>query len=210
MTRPFVSICVPSRGVWSAATGVAIAQLCCVSMMECDLAIPNGQHGSSAANGRNRLVLSAQQNKADWIMWIDSDMVFPPDSLLRLLAHNKEMVGATYNRRSAPYDTMGKWETVDFSKPGSVGLVKAFLIPTGLLLMKISVFEKIDPPWFYETHEWDQRSDNNIAGVKTEDIVFSERAIAAGITPFIDFDLTFEVGHVGEQIIGCQRPKQRD
>lgn len=178
-------------------------------MVECDIAIPDGQHGSSAPNGRNRLVLAAQQSGAEWIFWVDDDMVFPPEALLRLLAHGKDMVGATYNRRAPPFDTMGKWAATDFTKPGPVGIVPASMIPTGLLLTRTEIFSWIEAPWFYEEHLWDKRSEANPAGVKTEDVVFCERAVAAGIQPYIDFDLTFEVGHIGERIIGCARPEQK-
>ena len=41
-------------------------------------------------NARNSLVATAIDGKCDYILWLDSDMVFPPDTLERLLADAEE------------------------------------------------------------------------------------------------------------------------
>src|SRR6478609_6265103 len=51
------------------------------------------------AHARNLIVEGAQGLKADWILWLDSDMTFPKETLLRLLQWDKDIVGATYVKK---------------------------------------------------------------------------------------------------------------
>src|SRR3546814_12174506 len=39
---------------------------------------------------------------ADYILWMDSDHVFPAESLCRLWARNVDIVGVNYSRRCSP------------------------------------------------------------------------------------------------------------
>ena len=41
-------------------------------------------------NARNKLMITAMQKECDHIMWFDSDMVFEPDTILRLIRHMEE------------------------------------------------------------------------------------------------------------------------
>ena len=54
---------------------------------------------------RNKLLEDAVKNGADRILWFDSDMDFPPDTMLRLAAdmdEGKEFVSGLYFKRRAP------------------------------------------------------------------------------------------------------------
>lgn len=53
-------------------------------------------------DSRNILSLYAIENNYDNVMWLDSDMVFPPDILQRLESHNMHMVTGLYVRRRDP------------------------------------------------------------------------------------------------------------
>lgn len=72
---------------------------------ECILAM---QSGSLVYTSRENLAAKAIQQGADYIMWFDSDMMFGPDTLQRLLA-DIEKVGdgvimtGVYYRRVAPF-----------------------------------------------------------------------------------------------------------
>jgi glycosyltransferase involved in cell wall biosynthesis len=105
---------------------------------------------------RNDLVEHAKNMQADYIFFIDTDMVIPPDSLVRLLKHDKDVVGATYCKRVPPYETLGKLKgnqpTDDELRAG--GLREAELLPAGVLLVKVSVFERIGWPHFWESYQW--------------------------------------------------------
>ena len=53
-------------------------------------------------DSRNILSLYAIENNYDNVLWLDSDMIFPPDTLQRLESHNMHMVSGLYVRRHKP------------------------------------------------------------------------------------------------------------
>ena len=62
-------------------------------------------------DSRNLLSLYAIENDFDNVLWLDSDMLFPPDTLQRLESHNVDMVTGLYVKRHEPvvpviYDTI--------------------------------------------------------------------------------------------------------
>jgi GT2 family glycosyltransferase len=65
------------------------------------------QISSLVYTARNDLAKKAVACGADFVLWIDSDMVFSPDLLQRLMEHMKnpeiDMVSGLYFRRVAPY-----------------------------------------------------------------------------------------------------------
>ena len=61
------------------------------------------QVGSLIYDSRNRLAKQALKMSADYTMWFDSDMIFEPDTMRKLLADDKDIVSGMYFRRSHPY-----------------------------------------------------------------------------------------------------------
>lgn len=59
--------------------------------------------GSLIYDARNKLVKQALKMGAEWTMWFDSDMIFQPDTMLRLLEHDAPIVSGAYFRRCPPY-----------------------------------------------------------------------------------------------------------
>ena len=55
--------------------------------------------GSVITIARRNLVDIFLKTDFDYIWWVDSDMKFPIDAPMRLLARNKDIVGANYRRR---------------------------------------------------------------------------------------------------------------
>ena len=57
-------------------------------------------------SARNSLALTAVQREYDWLLWLDSDMVFEPDLLERLLAEaeekNLDVLSGLYFKRTSP------------------------------------------------------------------------------------------------------------
>ena len=71
---------------------------------ECVLAMKSG---SLIYTSRNSLATMAIQMDADYVFWLDSDMVFQPDTLVRMMdtvqKHNIDMLTGLYFRRVPPY-----------------------------------------------------------------------------------------------------------
>lgn len=76
--------------------------------------------GSLVYTSRNYLALMAMQDEADLIMWFDSDMVFNPDTLLRLLKDiddGADFVTGVYYRRTSPF-TPTLFSKLDINEEG--------------------------------------------------------------------------------------------
>ncbi|MBR2554584.1 MAG: hypothetical protein IKE94_06945 [Aeriscardovia sp.] len=63
------------------------------------------QMGSLVYDARNSLALNAIKAEADYVMWFDSDMVFPSDTLERLIEDRDkgDIITGVYYRRVVPY-----------------------------------------------------------------------------------------------------------
>jgi len=158
-------------------------------------------HTSIVANGRNNCVEAMQSLGGDYLMFIDSDMVFPQDTIDRLMAHGKDICGATYVRRGPPFDNLGQ-ATPEYASHEK-GLIKMFYIPTGMLLIKRKVFEALEAPYFrYGIAE-------EIKRVKGEDMDFCERAREAGFDIWCDLDLSMELRHIYTYMLSPIDPSTR-
>lgn len=150
-----VMICIPSGRTWEARNATSVAGLCAYSAMQGISLGVVGLEGSVIAKQRNDLVQMSQQHGMDYMFQIDSDMVFPPDALMRLLKHDKEVVGATYNKRVAPYQTLGKLYGSPPEDPIKNPLCEAQFLPGGMMLYKMSVFDKLTKPYYFESFAWE-------------------------------------------------------
>jgi len=151
-----VALALPSGRTWESRTATCVAGLVAFSVLHgIQMGIVNLE-GSMITKQRNDLVEHAKNMQADYVLMLDTDMVVPPDTLVRLLSHQKDVVGATYNKRVPPYETLGKLKgpqpSDDELRAG--GLREAELLPGGVLLIKMTVFDKIAWPYFYESYQW--------------------------------------------------------
>lgn len=153
------------------------------------------QKGSIIMDARNAAVEAALTHDATHLLFLDSDMTFPPDTLARLLAHKKDIVGATYVKRYPPHALLGDFPSgylKSFETGEAPALVSALSLPFGCILLKVSALEKVKRPLFrYMTTEH---------GTISEDEWFCIQAREAGLSVWCDLSLTREVGHVGQTI----------
>jgi GT2 family glycosyltransferase len=157
---------------------------------------------------REEIVLEAQRENATHIMFIDSDMIFPPDGINTLLSRNKEIIGGNYNYRQLPIRTVVKFDPKDIDSdeitltddPGNPENQKITIKdPTkpfkcrsagmGFMLIKMSVFEKIPRPWFFFKPSSDPE------GFVGEDVWFCDRAKEAGFKVWCDPSI--HISHIG-------------
>ena len=156
--------------------------------------------GYTIAENRNYCVVQAQKNKSDYLLFIDDDMVFPPDTLEKLLAHNLEIVGVNSYSRCLPlsstvglmnekgeYKHPSRYPEFEMQIPDS--LFKAYFVGTGVMLIKMCVFEKIKSPYF----EFVVAKNGMV--LHGEDGSFCEKAKKAGMD--IWCDPTIQIGHLG-------------
>jgi hypothetical protein len=187
---PRVAIAVPSGDMVHADFAMAYAQLCMASAgLPLQLITVKS---SIVAQARNNGVELARGFGADYILFLDSDMLFPSTALFRLLLHRKDIVGATYTKRVAPFEILG---TKLAEQPAvlSGDLLEMQRIPTGCLLIKMDVFEKLSKPYF----RFDIDAQGAIVG---EDYVFCDRAREAGFQIWCDAVMSREIGHLGQSV----------
>lgn len=123
---------------------------------------------------------------ATHILWLDADMTFPPDTALRLLKHEKEVVAANYVSRTArPRPTAMAGGLSVFSRD-TTGLEQVDHVGMGVFLMQASAVANLPRPRFWYS-----------TPTETEDVYFCRLLKAAGHDIWIDHDLSKEVGHVG-------------
>jgi hypothetical protein len=187
---PRVAIAVPSGDMVHADFAMAYAQLCMASAgLPLQLITVKS---SIVAQARNNGVELARNFGADFIFFLDSDMLFPSTALFRLLLHRKDIVGATYTKRVAPFGILGT-QLAEQPAVLSGDLLEMQRIPTGCLLIKMAVFEKLTKPYF----RFEVDADGAIVG---EDYVFSDRAREAGFRIWCDAVMSREIGHIGQAV----------
>lgn len=162
--------------------------------------------GSIITNTRNNCLKHVEDFERDGtefshILFLDSDMVFPQDTLYRLLTHAKAIVGCTYRQRTAPYNLHGKTLDARTTDVADAGLIEVAGIPTGCILIHREVFRRFRRPYFRLIDQEESapgRGDHVSYG---EDYVFCATARAAGFKIWLDTALSKEIGHVGEKVL---------
>lgn len=149
---PKLAICLPSFSEVKADHADAALGMGLYIVGKCAMAVLR-EKSSMVSAARNNLAQRALDMGAEWIFFCDSDMWAPHDSIERLMRHNKDICGATYNKRVPPYETLGKLKgpIVSEEELAKGGIREAEYLPGGFILFKAAVFKKIPWPWFYET-----------------------------------------------------------
>jgi hypothetical protein len=139
---------------------------------------------------RNDLVAEVLDRPgATHVLFLDDDMVWPANLLVKLLGHNVPVVGATYFTRTPPHDvvcgdldgtTARNWQRLP------VGLEEVGWVGAGALLVEVAVLQRMREDWFH----------SNQCG---EDVQFCRRLRDMGIPVYVDGGTV--CGHVTDQVI---------
>jgi hypothetical protein len=131
------------------------------------------------------------------MLWLDSDMRFPIDTMERLLAHKLPAVCASYTERSMPFRPVAFPDIHDvrtraFTTPESTGLQPIDACGLGIALIETDVIRKMSKPWFMVGY------DAGADAVVGEDFYFFlKMKHETGTQLYMDHDLTKEVAHIG-------------
>lgn len=163
---------------------------------------------------RGNLVQGAIDSGAEYMLWIDADHTFQPHALLKLLAHELEVVGLNSPRRGKPPGPTatvlvdGKLQllrtTVDLAKQGV--LQEVHQIGLGFCLVRVDVFKKLDSKAKEEGRAsmWPLFSFLPVADGRQfigEDQFFCDRLREAGVPIYLDHALSWELGHIDSHIL---------
>lgn len=199
-----VAVCVPSNGTWRDQFGWSLAGMLLHTKAACpQLPIKFLAHtGSCIPLNRQMLVSCAIAGAHTHVLFLDSDMTFPPDTILRLLAHDKAVVGAVYSERGgnplriAATDDLVNKLTVS---RGETGLRRIKAMGLGVTMIRASVFETVGLDCF------EMRWQPEHGHVEGEDASFFRHVEEAGIEVYADMDLSWQVGHIGAAAFHLQQ-----
>ena len=171
---------------------------------------------SDLPESRTRLLKRAIEWQARYLLWLDSDHVFPPDTLFRLLRHKLPVVGCNYPRRVEPTGPVAVrigadgrmehvWTTEALAKQGA--LEEVAHVGLGLCLIDLDVLHQVKahvdvagPGWAY----WNPFDRKLLPGSTTrmgEDASFFQELRDAGVKIYVDHALSWQIGHVAERVL---------
>lgn len=152
----------------------------------------------------------------DYILWIDSDIVFSPNQLDQLLKHDKDIVSGLYMMKDQlNFAAVKKWDTEFFKQNGTFqfltpqsvseellteqyrkeGLINVVYTGMGFMLVKKGVFESLEYPWFNPM----EQKIGDLKDITSEDVAFCLRAKEKGYNIFVDPGV--RVGHEKNYVI---------
>ena len=159
---------------------------------------PDNSYDSRAAV-RNALVLQAIDNGCSHLIMMDTDQIYPVNTLQKLLAHGVDVVAAKVHRRWPPFDPiMYRGELFKYKHipqeewKNKEGLFEIDATGTGCILYDMEVFKNVEYPWY----EILTKSDGSVVG---EDICFCSKLRNAGYKIFMDTSV--KVGHLSTMVI---------
>lgn len=178
------------------------------------------------AAARNACAQQALREHFDYLMFLDSDMTFPPGIIQALWSNQVDIVSAIYRTRRGGeviahvfdegWNRCFPIRTFDLSGR----LVPVDCVGTGALLIRSTVFRALAPPWFYYgpahcdlpedqikiehisayADELSLCMDHNYGYQHGEDFQFCINCRRAGIAIYVDSAVS--CGHVGTKVIG--------
>ena len=169
---------------------------------DCELAMKSG---SLIYTSRNALATRSIQTEADLVLWLDSDMVFAPDTLARMVdtlqKNDLDILTGLYFRRVPPYSPV-LFDRLDMDGPICYwsefkeipeGLFEVGGCGFGCVLMKTDVFMDVQGKF-----------GTMFAPIANngEDIAFCWRARQCGYKVFCDPSVL--CGHVGYSVVDDQ------
>ncbi len=193
-----ITIAFPSKGICDPAFATALRLL----------DIPAEQYsvvyveGADVAVARNLLAEKAK-DVADYIFFVDDDVLPPMDTITKLLSHKKDIVSGLYFAKQEPHfpqiftknaDNPTRYDSVEEYKKDS--LIEIDACGAGCMLIKADVFKKLKQPYYH----YIPKSDTEPR--KGEDFYFCEKAKEAGYQIYADTSVMCK--HIGRKFIGAE------
>lgn len=156
---------------------------------------------SDVQMARNRCFAQFLASDHSHLLFIDADIGFSPDAALRLIAHDRPIVGATYAKKSAGL-TQFAVSLLPRAERTATGLVEVNGLPGGFLMIQRAAAERLagayrdlafDPGDGQDSAEGWRAQLFNVFGAElsdrtrwSEDIAFCRRWIAIGGQVWLD------------------------
>lgn len=151
---------------------------------------------------RNELVENAIEAGCTDIWMTDTDQIYPPDTLIKLVEHDLPIVCGKVHRRYPPFDPIlyqkTKWKYKFVETPDDQWmngqLVEVAATGAACMLIRSEVFKSLEQPWFKSLKPTKRRP-----FTVGEDIYFWLKVKEAGHRVFVDASI--EIGHLSSLVI---------
>lgn len=163
-----IALGIPTNRLVKPKTGLSLLELVAYSKYDYEFIVST--RGYNTSENRNYIAAQAIKKGCTHLFFVDDDIIVEPDTLNRLLVHDKDIVGGIYMTKYEKQEPVVEY--LDDKKPE--GLFKCGAIGTGCMLIKIDVFKKLPQPWF--KYEWNK----NGSIKKSHDWIFCEDARKIG------------------------------
>lgn len=155
-------------------------------------------HGQSPAEARNIIAQQAIDHNCTHAFFIDDDMAVPPDTLMRLIQHDQDVITALYLLRGYPHFpaafdiAFGNGFNKSLFLTSEIsGLIPITNCGLGCVLVKTEVFRTLEKPWV--------RLGEIVKDGWCDDVGFFNRVREAGFKLFCDTDV--RVGHMTNMLV---------
>jgi len=159
--------------------------------------------GMRIDHARNAIAKAALDADAEHVLFLDTDVLFPPNAFTQLLWRYRnnpthKIISGVYWSKSNPsfplvFEMGGRGSYLDW-KVGDY-IEAEYAVGMGLVLIHTDVFRAIQPPWFEINYglNIDRETGRTCASSMTEDLPFCEKAQAAGFQIWVDTGI--QAGH---------------
>jgi len=164
-----------------------------------DIDVIGGVSESLLSNARQRRLDMALEGNYTHLACFDDDMIFPYDTVHRLIAHKRDVVFANVCQKT-PGKISGvcldSIEQKRIDSSGKTGLERVAYGTLACTLIRLDAIRQIPKPHFEVL--WEPSLNNGKGGYQGEDHYFFRKMAMYGIEFYCDHDLTKEVSHVGD------------
>lgn len=211
-----IAVAVPSHEKVDALFAYDLAQMMSLTAGVLPEGVNLGMYfvtGTYIHKARTQLLQQVLEDGATHLLWLDSDMRFPRDTLIRLLQHQQPVVGINYSKRHIPAEFVAIKHIPDPNDPEdegeklqttaeATGLEEVDALGFGAVLMETERLHELpDPqeePWFF----YEQLPNGMTMG---EDVYFCHHMLRnrLGLRIMVDHDLSWQCAHIGRFEFKC-------
>jgi hypothetical protein len=163
-TRPAVTIGTPLMSMVHAMFHRSLLMMLIADSVPGDRVID--REDIQRADARNQIVEQFLSGKNDWLLWLDSDMWFPINTISRLMKHELFIVGSLYCTKGVMPTKLTSYYYDHFDEETQIHMYRSIpreiaqeaidkhelmnvdAVGTGGMLVHRRVYEDVDYPWF--------------------------------------------------------------
>lgn len=156
-------------------------------------------YGYNIAQIRNLMADTAIRLNFDYLFWVDSDIVLPDDTLIKLIGSGRRCISGVYIQRRQDADvpevymhSNGGMRNATISEVSGDEIMEVAACGFGCMLTATDVLKKIGYPQF----EYKNSLDHTYT--ISEDIDFCKKSVSHGTAIFVDPSI--RCGHIGQKV----------